>query len=121
MANELDKRTIDALRERADDLTPENVGQDYAEWEPLAVEMRALLAYPTVDGLRAATLTRRELVNMLDADWLRTADGRRFNATGLAIEADLLRAGGEKFDPEAVSTHRPRTRVVDGVRYEALH
>ena len=103
---------IGELEEHVSDCDPD----DAAEWSDTLTALRAVADAGTVESLAANPVAGEELDAMLERDeyW----SGDRMTATAKHIVADSCRAGlNERHDPNAVCTRRPKTMVVDGVRY----
>ena len=117
----LDSETTALLRDRLEDAGPDHFGDEesWREWEPTFAEMREVLDSGRLSVLRRCPLARKELNALVEHDEYRLASGRP-NAAGRLVLADLCRAGEfEVYDPHAYRSARPRTIVVDGIRYEA--
>lgn len=116
----LSSPTILLCRERLDQVSDvEHLGDEvaFAEYAGVRAELAAVVADPTTERLGKCREACREIGDILTRDEYRTAAGA-LNTNGRTITADLCRAGYcERFDPDTVSTRRPKTMVVDGVRY----
>jgi hypothetical protein len=109
----LHHHTKDALHYKTDVArdTYDPRDEDSAEWQAVATGCATVASAGTTEALRVTPLALRELEDYLG--------GEMSPAERRAIQADLCRAGWyERHDPATVSTRRPRTLRVDGVRYE---
>ena len=103
---------IGELDENCSDCDPD----DAAEWSDTRAALRAVAEGKTTEALAANPLAGEELDSMLERDEYWSGDRR--TAAHKHIVADMCRAGlNERHDPNAVSTRRPKTMTVDGVRY----
>jgi hypothetical protein len=120
----LHQNTIDILRERAEEIDSNimnSVADDDHEsadsWRPTLASIVRVLEDPQAATLRAEKLAACELNWVLDRDEYVTASGSP-TTKSCRVTADLCRAGfHDKFYPDAFYSHKPRTMLVDGVRY----
>jgi len=90
---------------------------DAAEWEPTIAALRESKTAGTVEALAAHHDAAEELDAVIEGDDFWT-NGRP-TAKRNRIVADLCRCGYyTRHDADAVSTHRPKTMLVDGVRHD---
>lgn len=119
------KQTIEALEHKleiAEDSANIKDDPESAEsWVPTRDQLKAALAAGTLVGF---PLAAEELDNYLGFDCCYCADSETLNAEGKAIFDDLARAGfREEHNPNTVTYSggrriKPRTRLVDGKRYD---
>ncbi len=115
MNNHTKQAIADRLEELEDHCSECDV-EDAETWQETVAALRAVAGGASLSDNRLASV---ELLYLLDRDEYWTDDLERRNARGKAILADMCRAGFfVKHDADAVSTHRPKTMVVDGVRYD---
>lgn len=123
-ATRLHSDTIALLAERIDDVLDQvdlcidaDDRESADEWTTLLQSMIRVLDVPTVETLAAEKEAASEICDTLSRDEFRTTSGSP-NSKGRRIDADLCRAGvHDVFNPEAYYSHRPKTMIVDGVRY----
>ncbi len=111
----LSEKTIEAIKDRIEQLEPDqfDYAEDYAEWISVKAELQSVAANPTIETLAANHEAMDEIYHIA-----MNYSGEVQPAESKSIDADLCRAGfHEKFDPNTVWSRRPKTRVVDGVKY----
>lgn len=128
----LDPATVTVLRERREEIdeqidlsTKDDDREVVADWTPVLQSIDRVLATPAVATLASEYLAAREVYHFLDRDEFFAVDDKfpptlrpTMNAKGRRVRADLCRVGvHEVFDPRGSYFRRPRTMIVDGVRY----
>ena len=110
----MDQKTREALEYKLDIARGEAENYDDGSWADAVHDIEAALKEDSLKGHKKAA---GELENYLDTCY---SDAGRKTAEWKAIFSDLARAGFEEvFNPNAVYLGgRPRTMMVDGVRYE---
>lgn len=121
---ELSKDTMELLRDRLENALedPDHFGPDYADWIPMRDAFRVVVAAGTVESLKEHRTVQEEAYHWIWTDgYLADPSAHRpkLNAAGKRIDADLCRAGfHEVFSEDAVRTYRPKSMMVDGIKYE---
>jgi hypothetical protein len=105
----MNKETIEALEYKLEIAEYEASNEDDdGFWKRLIEDIKKVLAEKNLKGHKPAA---DELYNYLDC-WDMTGKEER------AIFEDLARAGfADIYEPEAVYSQRPKTRLVDGIKY----
>lgn len=111
--------TVAWLKDRLEQLEPDNFGDDWAEWSPVRRSLVRVIEEPVLSMLKARQDAIDELENMLTTDFAFCKDGKTYTAAAKRVIADLCRIGRrETYDPNACRTYRAKTLLVDGVCYE---
>lgn len=122
--SKLHQNTVDILRERAEEIdsnimccVADEDHESADSWRPTLASIVRVLEDPHAATLGAEKLAACELNSMMDRDEFAAASGSP-TTRSCRITADLCRAGfHDKFYPDAFYSHKPRTMLVDGVRY----